>query len=191
MPSVGRIRYLREPAGPGIRNDSGIYAGFDVPVHYDAMLAKLIAWGGSREEAIARAKAALIEYRVEGPTTNIPFLRWILAHPDFAENRVHTRWLESVQDRFEHIGVGHGKREQVAAIAAAIYAFRSQASASREAATDSAGERGGLRPWVASGRARRLGKRRCGARTRRSCTTSRSRGTSTWWRSPRARTASS
>jgi acetyl-CoA carboxylase biotin carboxylase subunit len=159
MPSVGRIRYLREPAGPGVRNDSGIHAGFDVPVHYDSMLAKMIVWGASRREAIARAQAALIEYRVEGPVTNIPFLRWILAHPDYAENRVHTRWLEQVQGGFEHIGVGYGKREQVAVIAAAIHAFRQQASASRRAATDGAGE-GALPAWVAAGRARRLGRRR-------------------------------
>jgi acetyl-CoA carboxylase biotin carboxylase subunit len=159
LPSVGRIRYLREPAGPGVRNDSGIYAGFDVPVHYDSMLAKMIVWGAGRREAIARAQAALIEYRVEGPVTNIPFLRWILAHPDYAENRVHTRWLEQVQGGFEHIGVGYGKREQVAVIAAAIHAFRQQASASRRAATDGAGE-GALPAWVAAGRARRLGRRR-------------------------------
>jgi acetyl-CoA carboxylase biotin carboxylase subunit len=157
MPSVGTIHYLREPAGPGVRNDSGIYEGFEVPIHYDPMLAKLITWGATREEATNRMKAALIEYRVEGPTTNIPFLRWILSHPDFGANQVHTGWLETVQGQFEHIGIGYGKRESVAAIAAAIHAVRSQAAASHAGGTET-GEDGN--PWVTTGRARRFGRLR-------------------------------
>jgi acetyl-CoA carboxylase biotin carboxylase subunit len=156
-PSVGTIRYLREPAGPGVRNDSGIYLGWEVPIHYDPMLAKLVTWGAGRDEAANRMRAALIEYRIEGPTTNIPFLRWILEHEDFRANRVHTRWLESVQGRFAHPGIGFGRREEVAAIAAVLHTVRRQTRPS-SAAGDGAG-RGGTAPWVRIGRARRLGRR--------------------------------
>jgi acetyl-CoA carboxylase biotin carboxylase subunit len=156
-PSVGTIRYLREPAGPGVRNDSGIYLGWDVPVHYDPLLAKLITWGANRDEAANRMGAALIEYRVEGPTTNIPFLRWILAHEDFRENRVHTRWLEAVQGRFEFPGIGFGRREEVAAIAAVLHTARRRTRPAAASADGPAGD--GTTSWVRIGRARRLGRR--------------------------------
>jgi acetyl-CoA carboxylase biotin carboxylase subunit len=106
MPSAGSITFLRLPAGPGIRNDEGIYQGFDVPVHYDPMLAKLVSWGANREEARLRLLRALLEYRVEGPVTNIPYLRWILSDEEYIENRVHTAWLERHQSRFEHEDAG-------------------------------------------------------------------------------------
>ncbi len=156
MPSVGRISFLRPPEGPGIRNDSGVYEGYEVPVHYDPMLAKLVAWGANREEATNRMKAALLEYRIEGPTTNIPFLRWILAHPAYTANEVDTRWLEDVQDDYEPIGIGQGRRETVAAIAAAIHVHRTAAEASQVGA-NGAGDASGLPAWVRVGRARRFG----------------------------------
>ena len=161
MPSVGTIDYLREPSGPGIRNDSGVYEGFTVPVHYDPMLAKLVTRGANREEAIARMKAALIEYRIEGPTTNIPFLRWILSEKDFVENRVDTGWLERVQKSFRIPSVGYGDPEELAAIAAAIHLHRSAARSSHgggNGGTD--GRSADLAPWVRVGRARNLRRRR-------------------------------
>ena len=153
MPSVGRISYLRQPAGPGIRNDSGVYEGFQVPIYYDPLLAKLITRGATRAEAIARMKAALVEYRVEGPTTNIPFLRWILSRDEFLEAKVDTRWLERVQGEFRHVGIGAGKREDVAVIAAAIHAHRSAAAASQQPTENGHG----MAPWVRVGRGRRFG----------------------------------
>jgi acetyl-CoA carboxylase biotin carboxylase subunit len=158
MPSVGRIHFQRTPAGPGVRNDSGVYTGYDVPIHYDPMLAKLITWGVDRTEAIRRASSALIEYRIEGPTTNIPFLRWILNHEDFGENRVDTGWLERVQGEYRNIGYGVGRREDVAVIAAAIHAHRSAEKAGA-AGADGRGTTDGLSPWVRTGRARALGRR--------------------------------
>jgi acetyl-CoA carboxylase biotin carboxylase subunit len=158
LPSVGRIQFLRPPDGPGIRHDCGVYEGFQVPIHYDPMLAKLITRGANRTEATIRMQSALIEYRIEGPTTNIPFLRWILAHPDFIENRVDTRWLEEVQEGYEPIGIGQGRREDVAAVAAAIHIHRTTSEASRTGA-DGRGEADGLSPWVRVGRARRFGLR--------------------------------
>jgi acetyl-CoA carboxylase biotin carboxylase subunit len=156
VPSVGRIHFQRMPAGTGVRNDSGVYAGYDVPVHYDPMLAKLITWGATREEAVRRGNMALIEYRVEGPTTNIPFLRWILNHPDYMENRVDTGWLERVKGDYEPVEHGFGKRQDVAVIAAAIHAHR---SASRAGSGGVPGPDGAdsLSPWLRVGRARRYG----------------------------------
>jgi acetyl-CoA carboxylase biotin carboxylase subunit len=159
LPSVGRIRFLREPSGPGVRNDSGVYEGFDVPVHYDPLLAKLVTWGADRSEAMARTRAALVEYRIEGPTTNIPFLRWILSEPAFVKGEVDTGWLERVQSDFRFVGIGFGKREEVAAIAAAIHAHRSSEAQSLEG-TDGVGSNDGLPPWVRVGRAQRLRRSR-------------------------------
>jgi len=158
LPSVGMIRYHRQPNGVGVRVDSGIYAGYDVPIHYDPMLAKLVTRWATREEARHRMNGALIEYRIEGPTTNIPFLRWIMNHEDYVANRVHTGWLETLQSTYKPLGIGHGKREAVAVIAAALFAHRKSAEASR--AADGAGTgASGLAPWVQAGRSRLLGER--------------------------------
>jgi acetyl-CoA carboxylase biotin carboxylase subunit len=155
LPSVGRIHFQRMPAGTGVRNDSGVYAGYDVPVHYDPMLAKLITWGATREEAVRRANMALIEYRVEGPTTNLPFLRWILNHPDFVANRVDTGWLERVKGDYEPVGQGFGKRQEIAVIAAAIHAHRAASRAGTGGSAKDDAE--ALSPWLRVGRARRYG----------------------------------
>src|SRR4029453_16469896 len=73
MPSPGVIRSLRPASGPGIRDDGGVDAGYTVPVFYDSMIAKLVAWGASRTDAIARMSRALSEYQVGGIRTTIPF----------------------------------------------------------------------------------------------------------------------
>ena len=78
FPSPGRISFLRTPAGPGVRDDSGIYEGWTVPVFYDPLLSKLIAFGNDRNEAIARMRRALLEYQVLGIKTNLHFLESIL-----------------------------------------------------------------------------------------------------------------
>jgi acetyl/propionyl-CoA carboxylase alpha subunit len=124
------------------------------------MLAKLVTRGATREEARRRMNSALIEYRIEGPTTNIPFLRWIINHEDYVANRVHTGWLEPLQAGYKPLGIGQGRRESVAVIAAALYAHRKSAEASRAAGVgDGAGQAGGLVPWVRAGRSRLLGDR--------------------------------
>jgi len=93
FPSAGPILALREPAGPGIRVDSGIRAGMAVPVEYDPLLAKLSAWGPTREVAIARLRAALRETVLLGPTTNLQFLQDVLAHEAFRRGETHTGFL--------------------------------------------------------------------------------------------------
>jgi len=94
MPSPGRIGTLRVPAGPGIRDDGGVYQGYRVPVHYDPMISKLVSWGASREEAIARMRRALDEYRIEGIRTTIPFHRRVVRHPAFLAGDLDTAFIE-------------------------------------------------------------------------------------------------
>jgi acetyl-CoA carboxylase biotin carboxylase subunit len=93
FPSAGPILALREPAGPGVRVDSGIAAGTVVPVEYDSLLAKLSAWGADRERAVARLAGALADSAVLGPATNLAFLQDVLAHPAFLRGDTHTGFL--------------------------------------------------------------------------------------------------
>ncbi len=85
LPTPGLITAYREPAGPGIRVDSGVQGGSVIGDMYDPMVAKLIAWGPDREAARTRMLRALHEYVVEGPTTLIPFHMWLLAEPEFID----------------------------------------------------------------------------------------------------------
>ncbi len=94
MPSPGRIHGLRVPQGPGIRDDSGLYEGGEVPIYYDPMISKLITWAEDRPEALARMKRALAEYEVRGIRTTIPFFRWILEDEDFKAGRFDTTFLD-------------------------------------------------------------------------------------------------
>ncbi len=94
MPSPGRIHSLRPPAGPGVRVDSGVYAGWDVPIHYDPMLSKLCTWGPDRDTALARMRRAVAEYRIDGHATNLRWLGRVLEHPDFVAGDYDTGFVE-------------------------------------------------------------------------------------------------
>ena len=94
FPSPGKILSRQIPAGPGIRLDDGVYDGFTVPIEYDPLLGKLIAWGSDRAEAVARLKRALAEYSVTGIKTNVSLLRNILYEPEFMSGEIFTRWLD-------------------------------------------------------------------------------------------------
>jgi acetyl/propionyl-CoA carboxylase alpha subunit len=92
-PAPGEISHLREPRGLGIRVDSGVRSGWKIPLYYDSMISKLSVWAGDRESARRRLLAALDDYRVDGVTTNIPFLKALISHPDYVKNDVSTGWL--------------------------------------------------------------------------------------------------
>jgi len=130
LPQAGRLALYREPSGPGIRVDSGVVEGGDVPVTYDPMLAKLVVHAESREAAIARARAALRRYAVLGIRTNIPFLLRVLAHPAFAAGDVSTAFID------EHLEALTERPEATAAIAAAA-ALAGEASASPRSGAES------------------------------------------------------
>ena len=95
-PSPGLIDAWCVPTGQGIRIDSHCRAGAFVPPFYDSMIAKLIVRGGDRAEAVARMGSALDEFRIGGIDTNLAFQARLVRHPDFAANRLNTRWLEDV-----------------------------------------------------------------------------------------------
>lgn len=94
MPSPGRIGFYLPPGGPGVRVDSGAYPGYMISPHYDSMIAKLIVWGPTREEAIARARRALGEFMIEGVKTTIPFHLKLLNHPIFNKGTFDIKFLE-------------------------------------------------------------------------------------------------
>ena len=94
LPSPGEVTVFRAPNGPGIRVDAGVQAGETVTPHYDALLAKLVAWGPTRSDAIARLDRALAEFAVGGIKTSIPFYRQVLAHPDFLAGRYDTGFVD-------------------------------------------------------------------------------------------------
>ena len=94
FPSPGTIRILQTPAGPGIRDDSGVYEGWTVPIDYDPLISKLVAWGPTRNEAIDRMQRALREYRVEGIRTNLSFFMEVLNDSDFRNGQFDTGFIE-------------------------------------------------------------------------------------------------
>ncbi len=93
-PSPGRIALLRLPEGPGIRNDSGVYEGSEVTIHYDPMLAKMIVWAADRPRAIDRLRRALAELRVEGIRTTVPLYRALVADADFRAGNMDIAMLD-------------------------------------------------------------------------------------------------
>jgi acetyl/propionyl-CoA carboxylase alpha subunit len=117
MPSTGKIVALREPTGPGIRIESGMYVGMEVSLYYDPMIAKLIAYGENRAEAILRLRRALTEYRIAGVKTSIPFHLGLVDTPRFQWGQFDTRFLEThtppVTEDME-------EKRQIAAIVSAI-----------------------------------------------------------------------
>ncbi|MFI5177811.1 MAG: acetyl/propionyl/methylcrotonyl-CoA carboxylase subunit alpha [Vicinamibacterales bacterium] len=96
LPSPGLVRALGVPGGPGIRDDRGVAAGFEIPVFYDSMISKLVVWADTRPDAVARLGRALDEYRVVGVHTTVPFFQWLIRQPEFLEARFDTTYLDRV-----------------------------------------------------------------------------------------------
>lgn len=95
MPSPGEVKMYLPPGGFGIRVDSAVYPSYKIPPFYDSMVAKLISYGATREEAIARMKRALSEFVIEGIDTTIPFHLRLLNHEKFVEGHFNTKFLET------------------------------------------------------------------------------------------------
>jgi acetyl-CoA carboxylase, biotin carboxylase subunit len=131
FPSPGRITRLISPSGPGIRRDSGMYEGWEVPLEYDPLLAKLIGYGETREMAINRLRRALVEYFVGGIKTNIPLFRRILLHPDFQAGKIDTGFLDRLLAEPPVHDARTAERIPIAAIAAAIFAMQQTSAQSR------------------------------------------------------------
>ena len=119
FPSPGRITGISEPAGPGIRVDSGIYEGWNVPLEYDPLLAKLIGYGDTRAQAIGRLQRAISEYFVSGVKTNLPLFRRILANDEFRGGQADTAMLARLPQT--PVNAEDPIKEEVAVIAAGIF----------------------------------------------------------------------
>jgi acetyl-CoA carboxylase biotin carboxylase subunit len=157
LPAPGRILRLRAPSGPGIRDDSGATAGQDVPIFYDPMISKLIAWAEDRPSAIARMRRALAEYLVVGIRTTVPFFTWLLAQPEFLDGRFHTAYLDDVlQTRNGRPFVeASPAAEDVAAIAAVLQTVLAPAAVG-EPSIPPAGSDSSARRWKGQARAEGL-----------------------------------
>jgi acetyl-CoA carboxylase biotin carboxylase subunit len=122
LPSPGRILALRPPEGPGVRNDGWVEEGSEVPIFYDSLLSKVIAWGADRSQATARLLRALHEYDIRGVQSTLPFSRWLLARPEFIEARFHTNVLDELLQ--QRAGAPFGDLdpsvEEVAALAVSL-----------------------------------------------------------------------
>jgi len=123
IPSPGRIAALRAAAGPWVRDDGGAESGGEVPIHYDALISKLSAWGPDRPRAIARMARALREYEVLGIQTTVPFFRWILGQPAFLAAKFHTAYLDELlqQRGGEPFATADKDEEDAAVVAAALH----------------------------------------------------------------------
>jgi acetyl-CoA carboxylase biotin carboxylase subunit len=95
-PQTGEVEHLQLPGGPGVRVDTHLYPGYEVPPFYDSLLAKVIVWGDSRDIALARARRALGELEIGGVKTNLPFHRGIIDNDAFLTARVSTNLLDRV-----------------------------------------------------------------------------------------------
>jgi acetyl-CoA carboxylase, biotin carboxylase subunit len=99
MPQPGIVKHITVPLGLGVRYDGYVYEGYEIPIYYDPMISKLISWGKTREESIARMKRALYEYKITGVKTNIKFLEKIMDIPDFIVGKYNTHFIEKNSDR--------------------------------------------------------------------------------------------
>lgn len=156
LPTPGVIVGLRIPGGPGIRDESGMYEGFEVPIHYDPLISKLVVWGRDRENAISRCRRALSEYIVKGIKTTIPFHARVMLNEHFISGDFDTDFIDN---RFNMEDAERERPyEKVAVIGAAIKAFRLDQRKS-QAVVDVKDSGGGVNPWKLSGRIRSLTNR--------------------------------
>ncbi len=99
-PSPGKIiEYVPPAGGIGIRNDSGVYEGYTVPIHYDPLISKLVVWGRDRTEAINRMKRALFEFRISGIKTSIPYFLQIFENAEFRSGNYTTKLIERIESK--------------------------------------------------------------------------------------------
>ncbi|MDP3047258.1 MAG: acetyl-CoA carboxylase biotin carboxylase subunit [Chloroflexota bacterium] len=121
MPSIGKVTAVYEPAGAGVRLETGVYAGFEVSLYYDPLIAKLAVWGETRGEAILRMRRALQEYRILGIKTNIPLHLKVMDSTSFIAGKFNTQFIE---DRFVLNPQESRERWRAAAVAATLLAHQ-------------------------------------------------------------------
>jgi acetyl-CoA carboxylase biotin carboxylase subunit len=122
-PSTGQLTSVIPPSGPGVRVDTGVYAGFTITPYYDSLISKLICWGETRGEAILRMRRALEEFRILGVRTNIPFHQQLLDSHRFIAGQFDTRFVEE-RFQLEQPGQVEGKMALIAAVLATLVTHR-------------------------------------------------------------------
>jgi acetyl-CoA carboxylase biotin carboxylase subunit len=122
LPTPGRVEGLRVPGGPWVRDESGMYEGLEVPVHYDPLLSKLVVWGSTRERAVTRTRRALREYSVKGIKTTIPFHLRVMSNERFLASDYDTHFIDT---EFRPLDEARERPlEDVALVAAVLQAYR-------------------------------------------------------------------
>jgi acetyl-CoA carboxylase biotin carboxylase subunit len=142
LPSPGTITRLRIPEGPFVRNDSGTYEGAEVSVHYDPLISKLVTWGDTRAQAVARMRRALDEYSVGGISTNLGLHRRIVREDDFLAGNYDTGYIEKHRDQV--CEAPPPSADEANAVFATLVANRGD---HRAAVLPDAPEHGGPSPW--------------------------------------------
>lgn len=156
VPSPGKIEQLRVPGGFGVRDDSGIYENWEVPLYYDSLLSKLVVWAESREEAIKRMRRALREYKIKGIKTNIPFHQWVMQHKRFIKGDYDTHFID--EEFSADVLKGSYLREEVSIIAAVISAYRRDKELKEGALRLNNKSSAGTSAWKNSGRMEELAR---------------------------------
>lgn len=148
FPSPGYINHLDAPSGPGIRHDCGVAVGSEVTLHYDPLIAKLVAWSPDRTGAISRIRRALEEYQITGVTTIVPFLREVMAHEAFQSGDYNTHIVSRMMEEKESQVTQHAF---IAAVATTLFhAQKSDGFATGQA--NGSGRQGPASRWVLEGR---------------------------------------
>ncbi len=155
LPSTGVVTYLQEPTGPGVRVESALYRGGEISLFYDPMVAKLIASGENRAEAILRMRRALTEYRIGGIKTSIPFHQGIMDSTEFIWGTFDTGFLN--RRRIERPTAQLQEDEQIVAVVAALLAHEEGRQAVHIGHQPN-GEHSPVSMWKQSGRLRGLGR---------------------------------
>jgi acetyl-CoA carboxylase biotin carboxylase subunit len=150
MPSPGRIRYMIEPSGPGIRTDGYAYEGYEIPLFYDPMIAKLVAWAQTRKDAIERMKRALHEYKIGGVKTSINFLEKVMNNKTFVKGKYDTHFIDENIDSLVASSENQSKLDEDLAIITAFVNYQEKLSKSQ--ALKPYQGNGGSSPWKHFGR---------------------------------------
>jgi len=144
LPSAGKIIFMKEPTGPGIRHDCGVFSGYEVSVYYDPILSKLVAWAPGREICCHRMASALENFPILGIKTDIEFLRDVVIHPEFIAGNTYTDFIPKNMADWKHSS-GDGVIDQ-ALIAATIFSKSNQKNSGVSAKSQKS-----TSPWLETG----------------------------------------
>jgi acetyl-CoA carboxylase biotin carboxylase subunit len=154
MPSPGTIERLREPSGPGVRDDGGAYPGCSISSYYDPLVSKLTVWAPTRAQAVERMRRALGEYVVTGIRTNLAFHDRLMAHPEFIAGRYDTGFIEAHRAELLGYAIPSDEEREPLSVAVALAAAGLELGVGQTARQESI-DASRLSPWVAGHRAKR------------------------------------